>query len=276
MKIWLLLAAAILLLTSRREGFNPAMTRPSPADESILSAVTSYTGLDKTKDNAKVLKYVTELQTFYDSVYLPDKKTPDEEQVKKYTSAVSDEDIDKTKLASLINYVFLTTEQESKSVQAASDVPAGPSGTTTGTATGGSSVMMGPTNGAGGGRNVWGPEFPGYQPLAAGLGGKVGDTTAIKNYPELIGPKPDASTRIDGVGVVPPSKNWQLAQGGDLPTSAGTGSDEKSRYLPYSRTPGDQDLIPDPYRVATQFSTSTYSSKTEPVPFLTDFSAFQK
>ena len=36
------------------------------------------------------------------------------------------------------------------------------------------------------------------------------------------------------------------------------------------------DIIPDPYRVAKTFSTSSYSSKTEPVPFLTDFSAFQK
>jgi hypothetical protein len=276
MKVWLLLAAVVLLFASHREGFNPAMTRPSPADESILKAVSSYTGLDATKDNAKVLKYVTELQSFYDSVYLPDKKTPDQEQVKMYTANITDPDIDKTHLASLINYVFLTTEQDTKKEEKASAIPGGEPGSMTGTDTGGSSVMLGPTSGGTRGRNIWGPEFPGYAQLAAGLGGKAGDTTAIKNYPQLIGPKPDASTMIDGLGVVPPSKNWTLTQSGDLPTSESLGSDEKARYLPYSRTPGDQDLIPDPYRVATQFTTSTYSSKTEPVPFLTDFSAFQK
>lgn len=276
MKIWLLLAAAILLLASRREGFNPAMTRPSPADESILNAVTSYTGLDKKKDNAKVLKYVSELQRFYDSVYLPDKKTPDDEQVKQFTSPITDKDIDKTKLATLINYVFLTTEQDTKKKDNASSTPTGPPGTTTGTDTGGSSTLLGPTNGGARGRYVWGPEFPGYQQLPAGLGGKVSDTTAIKNYPQLIGPKPDPSTMVEGAGIVPPSKSWQLTQGGDLPDSKSLGSDEGSQYLPNSRVPGDKDLIPDPYRVAAAFTTSTYSSKTEPVPFLTDFSAFQK
>ena len=169
MKIWLLLAAAILLLASRREGFNPAMTRPSPADESILSAVTSYTGLDKTNDNAKVLKYVSELQSFYDSVYLPDKTTPTDDQVKQYTTAITDADIDKSKLATLINYVFLTTEQETKKEERESTVASGPSGTTTGNDTGGSSTMLGPTSGGRTGRTVWGPEFPGFAPLAAGL-----------------------------------------------------------------------------------------------------------
>jgi hypothetical protein len=36
------------------------------------------------------------------------------------------------------------------------------------------------------------------------------------------------------------------------------------------------DLIQDPYRVSQQFASSSYSFKTEPVPFLTDFSAFQR
>jgi hypothetical protein len=92
----------------------------------------------------------------------------------------------------------------------------------------------------------------------------------------LIGPKGTDSTRIDGLGIIPPSKNYELANNGSLPTPESTGSAEGSQFLPNSRTPGDQDLIPDPYRVASAFTTSIYSSKTEPVPFLTDFSAFQK
>jgi hypothetical protein len=147
-----------------------------------------------------------------------------------------------------------------------------------GTTTGGSSTSsMGPNSGGTtnmGSQKVWGPEFQG---LGMGTSGAdQGDTTGSRSYPFLIGPKGPASTRIDGVGIMPPSKNYQLAQDGSLPTPESTGSAEGSQFLPNSRVPGDQDLIPDPYRVASAFSTSTYSSKTEPVPFLTDFSAFQK
>jgi hypothetical protein len=41
-----------------------------------------------------------------------------------------------------------------------------------------------------------------------------------------------------------------------------------------SRQPGDMDLIPDPYRVGQQFSSASYSFKTDPAPYLADFSAF--
>jgi hypothetical protein len=57
-----------------------------------------------------------------------------------------------------------------------------------------------------------------------------------------------------------------------LPSPSNMGSDQSSKFFPYSRVPGDQD----PYNMNTNFTTSTYSSKTEPVPFLTDFSAFMK
>ena len=148
----------------------------------------------------------------------------------------------------------------------------------TGTSTGGTSTSsMGPNSGGSTtkipSQKVWGPEFYGVGMTA---GADQGDTTKSKSYPFLIGPKGPESTRIDGVGIVPPSKNYQLATDGSLPKPESTGSAEGSQYLPNSRTPGDQDLIPDPYRVSSAFSTSTYSSKTEPVPFLTDFSAFQK
>jgi hypothetical protein len=36
------------------------------------------------------------------------------------------------------------------------------------------------------------------------------------------------------------------------------------------------DVIQDPWRVSQTFTSSSYSSKTDPVPFLNDFSAFQK
>ena len=150
-------------------------------------------------------------------------------------------------------------------------------GDTAATTTGGSSVSSyGPTSGGQADRlrQVFGPQF-------AGIGGDLtngngGDTSKTNVYPELLGGMIDTSSRIPGAGITAPSKNWTLTQNGSLPNSTSMASDEKSRYFPYSRTPGDMDVIPDPYRVAQTFSASSYSSKTEPVPFLTDFSAFQK
>ena len=93
------------------------------------------------------------------------------------------------------------------------------------------------------------------------------DSSKTNQYPELLGGGDSRpSTRIEGAGIVPPSKSWQLSNDGSLPTADSL----------KSSVPGDKDLIPDPYRVSQQFSTSSYSFKTDPVPFLTDFSAFQK
>ncbi len=134
---------------------------------------------------------------------------------------------------------------------------------------------MGPTSGNSGNRakQVFGPVFTA---TGASTGGPVGDSSKTNKYPELMGGMVDSSTRIPGVGVVDPSKNWKLTQDGSLPSADSLGATEASRFFPTSRSPGDMDLIPDPYRVSRNFSTSSYSSKTEPVPFLTDFSAFLK
>lgn len=146
--------------------------------------------------------------------------------------------------------------------------------TTTGTTTGGSSTSsFGPNSGGGGDRRkqVFGPLSNGR-----GDGGVVPmDSSKTSQYPELLGGGDSRpSTRIDGGGIVDPSKNWQLANDGSLPSDASLGTNENSKYLPFSRQPGDMDIIPDPYRVSQQFSTASYSFKTEPAPFLTDFSAF--
>ncbi len=144
------------------------------------------------------------------------------------------------------------------------------------TTTGGSTTsMQGPTSGGAANRlrQVFGPQF-------TERGNQVppndGDSSQTNVYPELLGGKVDSSSRIPGAGITAPSKNWQLANNGSLPSKTSMGSDEMSRYFPFSRSPGDMDIIPDPYRVAQTFSTSSYASKTEPAPFLTDFSAFQR
>lgn len=147
--------------------------------------------------------------------------------------------------------------------------------TTTG---GGSTSMRGPTSGGPANRlrQVFGPVFTerGNEVSAGGNGN--GDSSQTNIYPELLGGQIDRSSRIPGVGVVPPSKNWTIANDGSLPSKSSMGSDDMARFFPFSRMPGDMDIVPDPYRVAKTFSQSSYSSKTEPAPFLTDFSAFLK
>jgi hypothetical protein len=122
---------------------------------------------------------------------------------------------------------------------------------------------------------VFGPIFTSMGTLTSGANGV--DSSSTNTYPHLMGGgdfKP--STRIEGVGIVPPSKNYTLTTDGSLPTAAQTGSDPSNKYLPGSRVPGDQDLISDPYRVSQSYLASRGSYKAEPAPFLTNFSAFQK
>jgi hypothetical protein len=182
-------------------------------------------------------------------------------------------------------YTTAPTGAASGSSAAASSAPAGgaPPGsggtaTTTGTTTGGSSTSSAgpnnllPTTSKLGGRNVFGPLFTSLGEINGAQGG---DSSKSNTYPTLLGPNPKPSTRIEGAGVVNPSKNYTLANDGSLPSSAHTGSDENSRFLPTSRVPGDMDIV-DPYRTSQSFQASSYSLRNEPVPFLTDFSAFQR
>ena len=147
----------------------------------------------------------------------------------------------------------------------------------TGTTTGGSSTSsLGPTNlppGTKGARVVYGPEWKGLG--EGGAGGAGGDSSKTRSYPVLLGPEPVASTRIDGVGIVAPSQNYLLGISGSLPSLGSLGATEASKYLPYARTPNTEPSI-DPWRVSSSFSTASYSQKTDPVPFLADFSAFQR
>jgi len=167
-------------------------------------------------------------------------------------------------------YQFSFADQTGKClrIQTTSTPPPGSGGSaavTRGNTTGGTSdTSYGPNSGARR-KQVFGPISNGR---GEGSDGVVPmDSSKTNQYPELLGggdAKP--STRIDGVGIVPPTKNWQLANDGSLPSSESL----------KSSVPGDKDLIPDPYRVSQQFSAASYSFKTDPVPFLTDFSAFLK
>ena len=135
-----------------------------------------------------------------------------------------------------------------------------------GNSTGGSSTTFIPTSGPNNG-NIWGPAFMGLGDNA-GFGG-TGNTK--RDYPTLLGPKPKESVMVEGAGIAPVSQHTSLVTSGILPDASGTGSDSNSRFFGSSRVPGDRDLIPDPNQ---EFTPSIGSSKTEPVPYLADFSAF--
>lgn len=110
--------------------------------------------------------------------------------------------------------------------------------------------------------NIWGPAYSGMGDNA-GFGGLGG--SGSRDYPTLLGPQPKESKMVEGGGISNVSKQTSL------PSSAGTGSDPNSQFFGTSRVPGDQDLFPNPY---LEFTPSSGSSKTEPVPYLADFSAF--
>jgi hypothetical protein len=144
-----------------------------------------------------------------------------------------------------------------------------------GNTTGGSSTTAGSNSGPNNG-NIWGPAF-------TGLGDNAGDGGTGKtkrDYPTLLGPKPNESRMVEGAGIAPVSQHTSLVTSGTLPGSSSTGSDPNSQFFGTSRmpgaggastVPGDKDLFPNPYQ---EFTPSIGSNKTEPVPYLSDFSAF--
>ncbi len=159
---------------------------------------------------------------------------------------------------------------------AAGAAAAGPEagGTTGGSSTNEASPNAGPVGSTGKGKELYGPVFTSLGGVPPRNNGQ--DSSTTNRYPELMGGMGDTTSVRTPQGMRNPSQNWLLSQSGALPSTASLGSDANSGYLPYSRVPGDQDLIPDPYRLSRNYSTASYSSKTDPVPFLTDFSAFSK
>jgi hypothetical protein len=132
--------------------------------------------------------------------------------------------------------------------------------------------------------NIFGPAY-------TGVGDNSGDGlgSGIRDYPTLLGPQPKESRMIEGAGISKPSIHTELAKPGALPSAGSTGSSEDSKFFGASRlpasspgatstSPGDQDMYPDFFGGAgsTAYTPSSGSSKTDPVPFLSDFSAFLK
>lgn len=225
--------------------------RPSTSTQSLKQEIATTAGVPLT-DTTSINAYVTQVQKFYDSVYLPDKKSPTYTQITGFADGVDTS----TLPASIQNNfkVHLITILQSYFAPASSVA-----GLDTGARTGGADITSGGAleGGAeggltfGSGKNVQGPESGGI-----GTANTTGGLGIPRTYPILYG------------GM----QEYKSA----LPSSSSLGTDPTSKYLPYSRVPGDQDLYPDPYRLGKYFSSSSYSEKEapEPAPFLADFSKF--
>ena len=162
--------------------------------------------------------------------------------------------------------------------------------TNTGNTTGGSSLIPQPNSGGSSGLmglqkgNIFGPAFTGLGDNSVdGLG------SGTRDYPTLLGPEPKESRMVEGAGISKPSIHTQLSKPGALPSAGSTGSSEESKFFGASRlpasspgavstSPGDQDMYPGFFGGAgsTAYTPSSGSSKTDPAPFLSDFSAFLK
>jgi hypothetical protein len=115
---------------------------------------------------------------------------------------------------------------------------------------------------------VKGPSWGGKGQSAASASANSG----IPN-PFLYGPGSGnkSSSGSDGSGYQLNSSDISM-----LPSLDSLGSNPENQYAPTSRVPGDQDLVPNPYLQSTSYSLANNSQKTDPVPFLANFSAFQK
>lgn len=233
------------------ESTPPEIERPSTASQSLRQEIATTYGIPLT-DTASIDAVVTEVQRFYDAVYLPDKKEPTYTDLMSFADGVNTESLPAgIKNNFKVRFVEVLQTYFTKSSAPAPVSPGQPSrggADITGAAAGGAEEG----SWSGTGKNVQGPD-------SGGRGSSDNTTGGLgvpRNYPVLYG------------GI----QEYKSA----LPSSASLGSDPAARFLPYSRIPGDQDLYPDPYRLGKYFSTSSYASKDapEPAPVLADFSKF--
>lgn len=297
-KFWILLGAVLLLLLwGTRERFEPtANIKAPPYDDAekdriwgMLTATSKQAFVDNiangpagvgqsVENNTRMARHVATMmvQKFYTDKYATATEPITNTTIDNYIPSTGLTPSYRSAAIQLLNAYFVEQGSPASTPPASAMTSTGrESGNTTG---GSSTSSFGPTAGGTSGSKfmVWGPVGGGR---AEGDGGVQGmDTSKTNNYPELLGGLGAGGdkTRIDGVGLTEPSSSWKLGMSGVLPDMKSLGATELSKYLPFSRTPGDMEKIPDPYRVSQTFTTSSYSSKTEPVPFLADFSAFQK
>jgi len=110
--------------------------------------------------------------------------------------------------------------------------------------------------------SLGGKKLPVEGPRSGGVGARpiTSAQSSSQPAPALYGPDPAATN----------TENRYM-----MPESHTTGSDPSNKYAVTSRVPGDQDLFPTSYMQSSSYSIANGSQKTDPVPFLSDFSVFQ-
>lgn len=227
--------------------------RPSSSTQSLKQEIATTYGIPLS-DTAAINAVVTQVQKFYDTVYLPDKTTPTYTAIMGFADGVDMTTVPtnignnfKIHLVEVLQTYFTPQSGQSVTPESGGGLSAGAADV--------SAAAGGAEEGtwSGTGKNVQGPS-------SGGIGTNENSTGGLgipRNYPVLYG------------GM----QSYESA----IPSSSSLGTDPTSKFLPYSRVPGDMDLYPDPYRLGKYFSTSSYSSgkdAPEPAPFLADFSKF--
>ena len=228
--------------------------RPSTSTQSLRQEIATTVGVPENNDEL-ITPFITQVQKFYDSVYMPEKKAPTYTQITGFVDGVDTTTLPsqiqnnfKVRLSSILQSYFTPKTGTSVTPLSGGGLTPGPASLEA--ASGGSE------QGAwtlGSGQTVQGPASGGR---GTAVENSTGGLAIPRNYPVIYGGMQEYA--------------------GALPTSASLGTDPTSKFLPFSRVPGDQDLYPDPYRLGKNFSTSSYANKDapEPAPFLADFSKF--
>jgi hypothetical protein len=243
-------------MTDTDTAASTTIERPTSTTATLRQDIAATAGVPENQD-ASITPFITQVQKFYDTVYLPDKTTPTYTEFMGFVDGVDTtllpaaiQNNFKTHLLSVLQTYFTPASPVSGTMGggAMADAAGGDVGGGTGGGAGAGEAGLN----LGSGKNVQGPGSGGH--------GSVDNTTGglgqPRNLPVLYGGMQSYSSA--------------------LPTSTSLGTDPTSKFLPFSRAPGDQDLYPDPYRLGKHFSTSSYTDKDapEPAPFLADFSKF--
>lgn len=238
------------------------VARPISTDPKLRMTVASYSGVPG-NNTGEIEKYIGYVQKFYDNYYLPAKNPPTQLMIQDFVRSIPGSDFPIEKRASLEAIIdnWFTQFQTPPTLlagnpQSQQQRTPGTSTTTIQTTTQVPTTTQPvstftPPEPQKEGTKIFGPVW-------AGVGKPSGDGDGKGTkpvYPSLIGGYPE------GADV----KEF------DLPSANSLGLNNGSQFLPYSRSPGDQDGSFFKFRVGNAFQ----PSKTDPVPALTDFSAFQ-
>lgn len=257
------------------------VSRPLSTDPQLRTTIASYTAIPVNSNELD--KYIKKVQDFYDIVYLPNKQPPNQTQISSFVKDIPVSEIPANKkpgLEGVIDYWFTqsatpeallegTPEERQAPVPQQGDGGAGP------TELGVPRYTQGPI-GSGPGipsvrstsettKNIFGP-------LYTGLGESSvtgGDSSKTNVYPGILGGFSAGGGTVRGIGGAPTGAGRDF----DLPSLGSLGLNDNSQFLPFSRTPGDQEGA-FASRIGNTGLSNVPGAKTDPVPFLSDFSAF--